>query len=92
MFISGCVSKPEAITGMVPNLIWAPDFFGPQEIWPQRNLGPKKFGGPCMKMHMMIFMLRPNISGTKFLGTKIARGPNFLGWFDLIIFFNFLVY
>ena len=29
---------------MVPNLIWAPDFFGPQEIWSPRNLGHKKFG------------------------------------------------
>jgi hypothetical protein len=27
---------------MVPNLICAPDFFGPQEIWAQRNLNPKK--------------------------------------------------
>ncbi len=25
----------EAVTEMVPNLIWAPDYFGPQEIWPQ---------------------------------------------------------
>ena len=31
-------------TEMVPNLIWAPDFFGPQEIWSPRNLDPKKFG------------------------------------------------
>ena len=29
---------------MVPDLIWAPDFFGPQEIWALRNLGPEKFG------------------------------------------------
>ena len=27
-----------AITAMVPKLIWAPDFFGPQEIWsPHEN-------------------------------------------------------
>ena len=37
-----------AITEMVPDLIWAPDFFGPQEIWALRNLGPKNFG-PRMK-------------------------------------------
>ena len=29
---------------MVPDLIWAPDIFGSQEIWSPRNLGPKKFG------------------------------------------------
>ena len=30
-----CQKKVEksAITEMVPDLIWAPDFFGPQEIW-----------------------------------------------------------
>ena len=33
-----------AITEMVPDLILALDFFGPQEIWSLRNLGPKKFG------------------------------------------------
>jgi len=27
-----------AITEMVHDLIWAPDFFGPQEIWDPRNL------------------------------------------------------
>ena len=26
-----------AITEMVPDLIWAPDIFGLQEIWPPRN-------------------------------------------------------
>ena len=31
-------AKCEAITEMVPDLIWAPDFFGPQEIWAPRNL------------------------------------------------------
>ena len=29
---------------MDPGLIWSPDFFGPQEIWSPRNLGPMKFG------------------------------------------------
>ena len=29
---------------MVPELIWAPDFFGSREIWAPRNLVPKKFG------------------------------------------------
>jgi hypothetical protein len=50
---------------MVPELIWALDFFGPQEIWSPINLGPKKLGprevwaprslgpekvDPCMKI------------------------------------------
>ena len=34
------VSANPATTEMVPNLIWAPDFFGPQEIWTPGNLGP----------------------------------------------------
>ena len=34
----------KANTEMVLVLIWAPDFFGPQEIWSLRNLVPKKFG------------------------------------------------
>jgi hypothetical protein len=33
-----------AITEMVPDLIWAPDFFGPREISSPRNLVLKKFG------------------------------------------------
>ena len=33
-----------AITEMVPDVIWAPDFFGPREIWSPRNLVPEKFG------------------------------------------------
>ena len=38
-----------AVTELVPELIWAPDFFGPQEIWSPRNLVPRnlvpmKFG------------------------------------------------
>ena len=33
-----------AVTEMVLELIWAPDFFGPQEIWAPGNLGPRKFG------------------------------------------------
>ena len=36
---------------MVPDHIWAPDFFGPQEIWSPRilvprNLGPAPFWSP----------------------------------------------
>ena len=30
-----------AVTELVPELIWAPDFFGPQEIWSPRNLVPR---------------------------------------------------
>ena len=54
---------------MVSDLIWAPHFFGPREIWFLRNLGPKNVG-TCMnyKFH----------AGTKFLGAKIPQGPNFI--------------
>ena len=33
-----------AVTEMVPDLIWAPDFFCPHKIWALRNLVAKKFG------------------------------------------------
>ena len=49
---------------IVPDLIWAPDLFGPPEIWALRNLGPVKFG-PCMKMPY-----NDNFSGHDFSGTK----------------------
>ena len=68
---------------MVPDLIWASDFFGPQEIWFPRNLVPEKFG-PCMKKPYNDFH-----AGTKFLGSifrrdqtswgKISRGQTKLG-------------
>ena len=60
-----------AITEMVPDLVWAPDFFGPQEIWSQINFGPKNVG-TFMKMVYNDFH-----AGTKFLGAQISRGPNF---------------
>ena len=53
---------------MVPDLIWAPDFFGPREIWSSRNWGPKKFG-PSMKMRHNDFH-----AVTKFLGDQISCG------------------
>ena len=74
---------------MIPELIWAPDFFDPQEIWALRNLGPDKFGPQeaCSlhKNSIHWFSCRdqtswgPNLSGPKFLGDQIFRGPNFLG-------------
>jgi len=57
---------------MVPNLIWAPEFFGPQEIWAPRNLGPKKIE-PLMKIITWLFHV-----GHKFfkvLGAQISCGP-----------------
>ena len=56
---------------MVPDLIWAPDIFGPREIWSPRNLVPEKFG-PCMKKPCDDFH-----AGTKFLEAHIFRGPNY---------------
>ena len=74
---------------MVSDLIWAPDFFGPWEIWSLRNLGPKKFFpqeiwalrslGAARKSHVMIFMRGPNFLGPIFLGDQTSCGPNFFG-------------
>ena len=70
-----------AITEMVPDFIWAPDFFGSREIRSPRNLGPTKVRS-CMKMlcndfHAGIKLFRAQISrGPNFLGTKKDRGPN----------------
>jgi hypothetical protein len=63
---------------MVPDLIWAPDFFGPQEIWSPSSLVPKKFGTREMwsqeiwsqyENGSIIFM-----RGSNFLGPK-SQGP-----------------
>ena len=64
---------------MVPDLIWAPDFFvpreicsprfGPQEIWSPRTLGPTKVGS-CMNMLYNDFH-----AGPKFLGDQKSQGP-----------------
>ena len=51
---------------MVPDLIWAPDFFGPQEIWSPRSMAPHE---PYDDFH----------AGLKFLGDQISKGPNLLG-------------
>ena len=62
-----------AVTELVPELIWAPELFGPQEIWSLRNLDPEKFW-PLMKKPCDGFH-----AGTKFIGAHISWGPNFLG-------------
>jgi hypothetical protein len=36
--------KDLAVTEIVLNHIWAPDFFGPQEIWSPRNMVPRNLG------------------------------------------------
>ena len=62
---------------MVLNLIRAPDFFYPQEIWVPRNLGLKNFGPPEIwaqrnlspnENHYMAFSC----------GAQTSQGPNFL--------------
>ena len=58
---------------MVPDLIWAPDFFSSQEILAPQNLGPNKLG-PCIKMPYNDFH-----AGIKFPGDQISWGPNFSG-------------
>jgi hypothetical protein len=74
---------------MVPNRIWAPDFFGPQEIWSPRSMIPEKYGfqeirAPHENHHMAFscgvqISWGPNFSGPKFLGANIAWGPNLSG-------------
>ena len=70
---------------MVPNLIWAPDFFNSQKIWAPRSLDPEKFGPheiwSLHENHYMAFLCRdqaswgPNFSGPKFLGDQKGQGP-----------------
>ena len=59
---------------MVPDHVWAPEFFGPQEIWSPRNLCHEKFGPSEVwslhENHYMAFY-----AGTKLLGAQIYRGP-----------------
>ena len=64
-----------AVTEMVPDLILAPDFFGPGEIWSPRNLGNEKFGPreiwALHENHYIAFSCRNQLLwGPKFLGTK----------------------
>ena len=58
-----------AITEMVPDLIWAPDFFGSLEIW-----SPSKFG-PFIKKPCDDFRLGTKFIGSILLGAQIFRGP-----------------
>ena len=48
---------------MVPDLIWAPCFFGSQEFFDPRE---------------KIFMRGPNFLGTKFLGPIKVRAPQYV--------------
>jgi len=57
---------------MGPNLIWAPDFFGPQEVWSLRNLGPKKVE-PLLKIITWLFHAGPKFF--KFLVDQKSQGP-----------------
>ena len=58
-----------AVTEMVSEHNWAPDFFGSQEVWSPRNLDPEKFS-PRMKIIIWHFH-----AGTKFLEDKNSRRP-----------------
>ena len=72
-FELGCLPKKKAIPKMVPIIIWAPDIFGPREIWSPRNLGPIKLS-LCIKMPYNDFH-----AWTKFPRDQISLRPNFLG-------------
>ena len=77
MFILGAGSIPEsrvhqtfvkAITEIVLNLIWATrslvsKILGPQEVWSQRNMGPKKLC-PHVKIITWLFLMGSNFLGT----------------------------
>ena len=39
--ITQSLAEQEAVTELVPKPIWSPEFFGLQEIWSPRNLGPR---------------------------------------------------
>ena len=58
---------------MFPDLIWAPDFVGPQKYGPPEIWSLKKFG-PYMKIIIWHFYAKTN-----FLGAHISQGPNFSG-------------
>ena len=59
----------QAVTEMVPNLIWSPDFFGPQEVWSRRNMG-------LHENHHMAFSCGAQTSrGPKMSGAQIRSGP-----------------
>ena len=55
---------------MVPDLIWAPDFFGPQEIWFARNLVSEKI------WPKEIWYLHENVIQYFLCGDQISQGPN----------------
>ena len=56
-----------AVAEMAPDLIWAPYFFWPQEIWASKNLFPDKYGLQEICSPVKKF------SGTKFPGVHISR-------------------
>ena len=60
-------------TEIVSDLIWAPEIFGPLEIWSSKNLVPKKWV-PALKCLIIIFMRGPSFSEA-----QISWGSNFLG-------------
>ena len=63
---------------MVPNLISAPHFFGPLEIWTPRSLNLEKYYPQEIwfqyENHQIAFSC-----GSKLLGAQKSQGPNFLG-------------
>ena len=58
-----------AVIEMVPDLISAPDFFGPKEIWALRNLVH------AWNSLYGIFLQGPTFLGTKFFGDQKRQGP-----------------
>ena len=67
-----------AVTEMVSDHIWAPDFFGSQEVWSPRNLDPEKFS-PRMKIITWHFHAGANILGAQIFWEPYFWGTKFLG-------------
>ena len=62
-----------AVAEMAPDLIWAPHFFWPQEIWASKNLVPDKYG------LQEIWTPRNLLPSEKVLRNQISWSPYFSG-------------
>jgi hypothetical protein len=66
-----------AITVMVPNHVWAPNFFGPKEIW------------SLHENHYMAFLCRDQVSwGQNFSGPKKSGAQKRLATISVIVVFH----
>ena len=71
--------KDRTLTEMVPELICAPDFFGPGEIWSRRNLVPRNLDTDKFWPRMKIIFRAQICREPNFMGTKKVRDPSEIG-------------